>query len=75
VPVEEREYIRDQRLKTGTRGSFQLGPVDRSAAAKEKAREAAKLKKLAKTPLRKGQHLEEVAAIPVFEVCVNVNVP
>lgn len=31
VPVEEREYLKDQRTKIGPKGSFQLGPIDRDA--------------------------------------------
>jgi hypothetical protein len=45
-----------------------MGPVDRTALAKEKLLEAAKVKRLATAPLRRGQRLEEVAAVPVFEV-------
>lgn len=76
VPVEEREFMRDQRNKRGTRGTFQMGPVDRTALAKEKLLEAAKVKRLATAPLRRGQRIEEVAAVPVFEVCLmlfNIN--
>jgi hypothetical protein len=32
VPAAEREYMQDQRSKTGTRGRFQMGKVDRKAA-------------------------------------------
>jgi hypothetical protein len=69
VPVEEREYMRDQRSKTGTRGNFQLGPVDRITAVRDKAKEASKQQRQNKPPPLRDQHLEEVAATPVFEVC------
>jgi hypothetical protein len=65
VPVEEREYIRDQRSKIGTRGTFQLGSVDRIDVAKEKAKE----QRLNKQPRLRAQRLEQVSANPVFEVC------
>ena len=35
-PIEEREYLRDQRSKIGPRGSFQLGPTDKGAAKRRK---------------------------------------
>ena len=35
-PIEEREYLRDQRSKIGPRGSFQLGPTDKGAAKRQK---------------------------------------
>lgn len=34
VPVEDREYLKDQRAKIGPKGSFQLGPVDKTAIQK-----------------------------------------
>ncbi len=43
-----------------------MGPVDRTALAKEKLLEAAKVKRLATAPLRRGQRIEEVAAVPVL---------
>ena len=36
VPVEEREYLRDQRAKKGPKSSFQLGPVDKAAVKRDK---------------------------------------
>ena len=39
VPREEREYLRDQRNKTGPKGTFQLGSVDREAARRDRRRE------------------------------------
>jgi hypothetical protein len=35
VPMEERAYLKDQRSKVGTKGAFQMGPVDRAAATKQ----------------------------------------
>jgi len=35
VPVEEREYLRDQRAKIGPKGCFQLGPVDKDATKRD----------------------------------------
>ena len=69
VPVEERLYMRDQRRKSGTRGSFQLGPVDRQALSMEKALEAARQRKLSKPPRKTGQRLQQVIANTSFEVC------
>jgi hypothetical protein len=67
VPIEERAYMRDQRAKIGTRGSFQLGPKDRLAAAKESARQKRKGKSLMRPP---PQRMDEVLVNPEFEVCV-----
>jgi hypothetical protein len=36
VPLEEREYLRDQRAKTTPKGSFQLGSVDKAAVKRDK---------------------------------------
>ena len=35
VPAEEREYLNDQRIKIGPRGTFQLGSVDKAAAQRD----------------------------------------
>ena len=35
-PIEEREYLRDQRSKIGPRESFQLSPTDKGAAKRQK---------------------------------------
>jgi hypothetical protein len=35
VPVEERQYLRDQRNKIGPKGSFQLGSVDKTAVKRD----------------------------------------
>ena len=34
--MEEREYLRDQKGKKGSKGSFQLGPVDKAAVKRDK---------------------------------------
>ena len=39
VPPEERAYLRDQRLKIGPKGTFQMASVDRAAAKKALAAE------------------------------------
>ena len=31
LPIEKREYFKAQRKKTGQKGSFQLGPIDKDA--------------------------------------------
>ena len=36
VPIEEREYLKDQRQKIGPKGSFQLGPIDKDAVKRYK---------------------------------------
>ena len=43
VPVEEREYLKDQRTKIGPKGTFQLGPIDRDAL-KRSRRESQRLR-------------------------------
>ena len=35
VPLEERQYLKDQREKIGPKGSFQLGPVDMTAVKRD----------------------------------------
>lgn len=39
VPIEEREYLKEQRAKRGTISRFQLGGIDRGAAKREARRE------------------------------------
>jgi hypothetical protein len=65
VPAAEREYLRDQRSKIGTKSKFQIGPVDRAAAAKQAAKEARR----GLTPVR-CQRLQETSFNPElsFEV-------
>ena len=46
--MEEREYLRDQRAKKGSKGSFQLGPVDEAAVKRDK-RTPAEAERLQKT--------------------------
>ena len=38
VPIEEREYLKDQREKTGPTGSFKLGPIDKDAVKNTKTK-------------------------------------
>ena len=64
VPDEEREYMRDQRSKTGTKGALQIGPVDRRTLATEKA----KIARRAKQPPMRGQRHHQIVADPVNEV-------
>jgi hypothetical protein len=70
IPAEERKYLRDQRAKTGTKGSYQMGSVDRLAAARDKARQ----KKEPRSG-RRSQHLDEILANTnvSIEVCVAFN--
>ena len=46
VPIEERAYLRDQRLKIGSRGAYQLSTVDRVAVKKAEAAETRKRKRM-----------------------------
>jgi hypothetical protein len=67
VPIEEREYLRDQRKKIGTKGTYQIGPVDRITVARQKARQ----KRKEKSSRRKHkQHMEQILVNPnmSFEV-------
>lgn len=66
VPLEERPYMRDQRAKTGTRGSFQMRHKDRRAAAKARAKQERKNRSML---LPHPQRLDEVFINPEFEVC------
>ncbi len=64
VPDEEREDMRDQRSKTGTKGALQISPVDRRTLATEKA----KIARRAKQPPMRGQRHHQIVADPVNEV-------
>ncbi|KAK6178315.1 hypothetical protein SNE40_013114 [Patella caerulea] len=59
VPLEEREYLKDQGSKIGAKGSFQLGSVDKEAVKRDQraAAEAARLQ----IQIRKQQELNSVA--------------
>ena len=67
VPVEEREYLRDQRSKTGTKGTLQIGPVDRRALAVEKANRAKEIARQKRPHVHRQRH-HQITAKPVFEV-------
>jgi hypothetical protein len=73
VPAAEREYLRDQRSKIGTTSKFQIGPVDRAAAAKQAAREA----RQASVPPVRCQRLQETIFNPElsFEVSFLMLIP
>lgn len=72
IPVEDREYMRDQREKSGTIGKYQMRGRDRKGAALEKAKQKraeAKKGRTARLEAKKqGQYLDEVVINPVFEV-------
>ena len=40
VLIEEKEYLKDQRQKIGSKGSFQLGPIDKDAVKRYKKNSA-----------------------------------
>jgi hypothetical protein len=61
VPFEEREYLRDQRKKTGTKGTYQIGPVDRAAVAKHTSRQK---RKEQSSRRRHKQHVEQKVINP-----------
>ena len=42
VPIEEREFLKDERKTDGTRGRFQIGPVDAQAQRTERRRKKRK---------------------------------
>ena len=62
VPVEEREYLRDQRAKKGSKGSFQLGPIDKAAVKRDK-RTPAEAERLQKQT-QKQQEVDVVTCVP-----------
>ena len=67
VPEADREYMRDQRSKVGTKGEFQMRGRDFHAAAQERAkqeREEQKKKRFATS----HQHIEQIVATPDIEV-------
>ena len=39
VPVEEREYLKDQRAKIGPKGTFQLGLIDKAGVKNVKGKQ------------------------------------
>lgn len=55
VPIEEREYLRDQRAKMGPKGSFQLGTVDKQAVTRQEKHS----KETARTEAQRRKHREE----------------
>jgi hypothetical protein len=70
VPVEEREYMRDQRAKVGTKGAFQMAGRDIRAPTIQIAtdrREEMQPKKL------HSQHLDEVFLNPTFASDVSID--
>ena len=48
VPLEDREYLKDQRAKCGTKGCFQLGSVDKAAVKRNLKLKTRNIKKLQK---------------------------
>jgi hypothetical protein len=80
VPDIEREYLRDQRLKVGTKGQFQMRGTDRTAAAEDRAKHQREEEKKQRIT-RSQQHMEEIVVIPDIEVtarkflyCPQINV-
>jgi hypothetical protein len=70
IPKEDREYMRDQRAKKGTRGAYQLGPVDRAAVkrSRELDQEKEKREKRKSQGRVHPQHVQFTVATPEFEV-------
>lgn len=72
IPLEDREYMRDQRQKTGTKGDFQMRGRDKIAAAQHRAKQrraATKLDRIAQSEQQAHrQHLAEVVITPDFAV-------
>jgi hypothetical protein len=58
IPIEEREYLRDQRSKVGTKGQFQMRGRVLQAAADRRVRHGA----------RRSEDLTQIVVHPVFEV-------
>jgi hypothetical protein len=69
VPDIEREYLRDQRSKVGTKGQFQMRGRDLAAAAQERARQQREEEK----EHRRQEHLEEIIVTPDIEVSTRSN--
>jgi len=74
IPVEDREYMKDQRQKVGTRGNFQMRGRDILAATQERLLQQRASQKIARDHVRhqRVQHLSEVVPNPVFEVSNSV---
>jgi hypothetical protein len=74
IPVEDREYMKDQRQKVGTRGNFQMRGRDILAAAQDRIQQQRASQKIARDQARhqRVQHLSEVVANPDFEVSNSV---
>lgn len=70
IPAEERAYMRDQRTKKGTRGTFQMGTKVKSPAVKKLASTSG-LHGRTIRPRKRIQHLEQIIVNPdmSFEVC------
>jgi hypothetical protein len=71
VPDVDREYLRDQRSKVGTKGQFQMRGRDLAAAAKEKAKQKRELRKKQRIA-RSQEHIEHVVVIPDIEVSTDL---
>jgi hypothetical protein len=72
IPAEDREYMRDQRQKTGTRGAFQMRGRDMLAAAQDRAKQqraATKMERMAQNKQQvRHEHLDQVVVNPHIEV-------
>jgi hypothetical protein len=62
--VEEREYLRDQRAKRGTKGAFQMAGPEVSAPSVEAMAERREERQ--RQPLHHLQYLDEVVVNPSF---------
>lgn len=63
VPVEDREYLKDQRCKIGPKGTFQLGPIDKCAIKKSKKQQK-RLRKKLPTPTASTYNLQDIVSVP-----------
>jgi len=70
VPIADREYMRDQRSKVGTKGQFQMRGRDVKGSAHQSARDKRVEENKRRLALRnkRKQHMDQVVANPDIEV-------
>ena len=64
--MEDREYLKDQRGKVGPKGTFQLGPVDKSAIKKSKKEREGSRKNLHSSPKASTSNLRGNVSSPSY---------
>ena len=72
VPVEERQYLRDQRNKIGPKGSFQLGSVDKTAVKRD-VNAGRKVKQLQNQFQKHQMNVESSMYLPSDNISCNSN--